>query len=53
VLWVHVGCDLWRAEAASLKDAFHLPVLILDAHVDHTGSLRDTNRLDAFLESLQ
>ena len=53
VLWVHVGCDLWRAEAASLKDAFQLPVLILDAHVERTGGLRDTNRLDAFLESLQ
>jgi hypothetical protein len=53
VLWVHVGCDLWRAEAASLKDAFHLPVLVLDAHVERSGGLRDTNRLAAFLESLQ
>ncbi|MCL4177121.1 MAG: 2-hydroxyacyl-CoA dehydratase [Verrucomicrobia bacterium] len=53
VLWVHVGCDLWRAEAASLRDAFHLPLLTLDAHVESTGGLRDTNRLAAFIESLQ
>lgn len=53
VLWVHVGCDLWRAEAASLRDAFQLPLLILDPHLENTGGLRDTNRLAAFIESLQ
>lgn len=53
VLWVHAGCDLWRAEAASLREAFALPVLVLEAHEVHAGGLRDTNRLAAFIESLQ
>ena len=53
VLWVHVGCDLWRAEASSLREAFELPVLVLEAHEVHAGGLRDTNRLTAFIESLQ
>jgi hypothetical protein len=53
VLWVHVGCDLWRAEATSLREAFGLPVLVLDAHEVRAGGLRDTNRLAAFIESLQ
>ena len=53
VLWVHIGCDLWRAEAASLREAFGLPVLMLDAHEGAGGGLRDTNRLAAFVESLQ
>lgn len=53
VLWVHVGCDLWRAEAASLREAFRLPVLTLDTHEVRAGGLRDSNRLAAFLEMLQ
>lgn len=53
ILWVHVGCDLWRAEAASLREAFGLAVLVLDSHEIRTGGLRDTNRLMAFIESLQ
>jgi benzoyl-CoA reductase/2-hydroxyglutaryl-CoA dehydratase subunit BcrC/BadD/HgdB len=53
VLWVHVGCDLWRAEAASLREAFQLPVLTLDTHEVRGGGLRDANRLAAFLEMLQ
>jgi benzoyl-CoA reductase/2-hydroxyglutaryl-CoA dehydratase subunit BcrC/BadD/HgdB len=53
VLWVHVGCDLWRAEAANLREAFGLPLLVLEAHEVHAGGLRDANRLAAFVESLQ
>jgi len=53
VLWVHVGCDLWRAEAASLREAFGLPLLVLESHEVHAGGLRDCNRLAAFIESLQ
>jgi len=53
VLWVHVGCDLWRAEAASLREACGSPVLVLDASDIHGVGLRDTNRLQAFVESLQ
>ena len=53
VLWVHVGCDLWRAEAASLREAFGLPVLVLDSPDVRGGGLRDLNRLAAFIESLR
>ena len=53
VLWVHVGCDLWRAEAASFREAFGLPVLVLDSTGASAGGLRDLNRLAAFIESLR
>lgn len=53
VLWAHVGCDLWRAETASLREAFGLPVLVLESHEAGAGGLRDTNRLAAFLEALR
>jgi len=53
VLWVHVGCDLWRAEAASLRDAFGLPLLVLESRDVRAGTLREQNRLAAFIESLQ
>lgn len=51
VLWYHVGCDLWRAEAQPLREAFGLPVLLLEA--DGAAMLRSTGRLEAFLESLR
>ncbi len=53
VLWVHVGCDLWRAEAASLREAFGLPLLVLDEHEGRGVSPRDLTRLCAFVESLR
>ena len=53
VLWVHVGCDLWRAEAASLREAFGLPVLVLDEHEARGVGQRDLTRLCAFVESLR
>ena len=31
VLWHFTGCDLWRAEAQTLREAFGLPVLLLEA----------------------
>jgi benzoyl-CoA reductase/2-hydroxyglutaryl-CoA dehydratase subunit BcrC/BadD/HgdB len=52
VLWVPVGCDLWHAEAASLREAFRLPVLMLESDETSGGSLRNANRLGAFLEAL-
>jgi benzoyl-CoA reductase/2-hydroxyglutaryl-CoA dehydratase subunit BcrC/BadD/HgdB len=52
VLWVHVGCDLWRAEAASLREAFGLPIVVLDGHEARGVGPRDLNRLCAFVESL-
>jgi hypothetical protein len=51
VLWHYVGCDLWRAEAQPLREAFGLPVLLLDA--DEAMPRRNTGRLQAFLESLR
>ena len=53
VLWAYVGCDLWRAEAQSLREAFGLPVLVLDADEVANGWARLTSRLAAFVESLQ
>ncbi len=53
VLWAHVGCDLWRAEAQSLREAFGLPLLVLDAD-DAAGAWpRITSRIEAFLEALR
>jgi benzoyl-CoA reductase/2-hydroxyglutaryl-CoA dehydratase subunit BcrC/BadD/HgdB len=51
VLWHYVACDLWRAEAQPMREAFGLPVLLLDA--DEAAPKRSTGRLEAFLESLQ
>ena len=51
VLWHYVGCDLWRAEAQPMREAFGLPVLLLD--VDEAAPNRNTGRLEAFLESLR
>jgi hypothetical protein len=51
VLWHYVGCDLWRAEAQPMREAFGLPVLLLDA--DEAAPRRNTGRLEAFLEALR
>jgi hypothetical protein len=51
VLWHYVGCDLWRAEAESLREAFGLPVQLLGA--EETSPSRNIGRLEAFLESLR
>jgi benzoyl-CoA reductase/2-hydroxyglutaryl-CoA dehydratase subunit BcrC/BadD/HgdB len=53
VLWHYVGCDLWRAEAQPLREAFGLPLLLLEAGETAGGSLRQTGRVEAFLESFQ
>jgi benzoyl-CoA reductase/2-hydroxyglutaryl-CoA dehydratase subunit BcrC/BadD/HgdB len=52
VLWHYVGCDLWRAEAQPLREAFGLPVLLLDADEAAGGSLRIVGRIEAFLEAV-
>lgn len=53
VLWHFTGCDLWRAEAQTLRETFGLPVLMLEA--DETAGLspRDVTRLQAFVEMLK
>lgn len=53
VLWHYVGCDLWRAEAQSLREAFGLPLLLLDAGDSTPASARDYGRVEAFVESLR
>ncbi|MBM3881042.1 MAG: 2-hydroxyacyl-CoA dehydratase [Verrucomicrobia bacterium] len=53
VLWHFVGCDLWRAEAQSLREAFRLPVLVLEAGEGAGDSPRSLGRLEAFLELLK
>lgn len=53
VLRAFVGCDLWRAEAASLREAFGLPVLVLEADENPGCEAREAGRLQAFVETLQ
>jgi benzoyl-CoA reductase/2-hydroxyglutaryl-CoA dehydratase subunit BcrC/BadD/HgdB len=53
VLWVHTGCDLWRAEAQTLRETFRLPVLLLEADELSGGSPRETNRIQAFVETFK
>jgi benzoyl-CoA reductase/2-hydroxyglutaryl-CoA dehydratase subunit BcrC/BadD/HgdB len=53
VLWHYVGCDLWRAEAQSLREAFGLPVLALEAWESASVPLRNQGRIEAFLEGLK
>jgi hypothetical protein len=52
ILWHFVGCDLWCAEAQSLREAFELPLLVLEPDDANGGSARLTNRIEAFMESL-
>jgi benzoyl-CoA reductase/2-hydroxyglutaryl-CoA dehydratase subunit BcrC/BadD/HgdB len=53
VLWHYVGCDLWRAEAQSLREGLGLPVLLLDADETAAASARSAGRIAAFVECLQ
>lgn len=53
ILWHFVGCDLWRAEAASLREAFGLPLLLLEADETAACPPRSVGRLQAFVESLR
>jgi hypothetical protein len=53
LLWHFTACDLWRAEAETLRETFRLPVLLLEAGVEPGAAPRDLNRLQAFVETLQ
>jgi hypothetical protein len=53
VLWHYVGCDLWRAEAQPLREAFGLPVLLLEASETAGDLPRQAGRIQAFVESLR
>jgi len=53
VLWCFTGCDLWRAEWQTLREACHLPVLLLETDDAAGLAPRDVSRLQAFVETLQ
>jgi hypothetical protein len=53
VLWHFTGCDLWRAESESLREAFGLPVLLLEAGGEPGNAPRELTRLQAFVEMLK
>jgi hypothetical protein len=53
VLWIHTGCDLWRAEAQTLRETFRRPVLLLEADEALAGSPREASRIQAFVEMLK
>jgi len=52
VLWHHTGCDLWRAEASTLRETFGLNVLSLEAGDAPGVTPRHAARVQAFLETL-
>jgi len=53
VVWHFTGCDLWRAEAQTLRETFGLPVLLLEANDEPGNTPRELTRLQAFLEALK
>jgi benzoyl-CoA reductase/2-hydroxyglutaryl-CoA dehydratase subunit BcrC/BadD/HgdB len=53
VLWHFTGCDLWRAEAQTLRETFGLPVLLLEAGGETGNAPRELTRLQAFVETLK
>jgi hypothetical protein len=53
VLWHYTACDLWRAEAQTLRETFRLPLLLLEAGAEPGAAPRDLNRLQAFVETLR
>jgi benzoyl-CoA reductase/2-hydroxyglutaryl-CoA dehydratase subunit BcrC/BadD/HgdB len=53
VLWHFTGCDLWRAEAQTLRETFGLPVLLLEAGGEPGNAPRELTRLQAFVETLK
>jgi len=53
VLWHFTGCNLWRAEAQTLRETFGLPVLLLEAGGEPGNAPRELTRLQAFVEMLK
>jgi benzoyl-CoA reductase/2-hydroxyglutaryl-CoA dehydratase subunit BcrC/BadD/HgdB len=53
VLWHFTGCDLWRAEAQTLRESFGLLVLLLEASAEPGLAPRERTRLQAFVEMLR
>ncbi len=53
ILWHYYGCDLWRAEAQTIREKFRLPLLLLEADESGCGAERNANRINAFVEALK
>ncbi len=53
VLWHFTGCDLWRAEAQTMRETFGLPVLPLEAGGEPGAAPRELDRVQAFVEMLK
>ena len=52
MLWSYVNCDLWRAEAQTMREVFGLPVCLLEEDGMGSCSPRNLTRIQAFLELL-
>lgn len=46
-------CDLWFTERERLRERMEVPVLVMDTSYGQGEALRQTNRLEAFLETLR
>lgn len=53
ILWHYFGCDLWRAEAQTLRERCALPLLVLEADESGGALERQGNRVQAFVEALK
>lgn len=53
ILWSFMACDLWRAEAQTMKERLNLPVCLLEGDGADGCSARTAGRIQAFLESLR
>lgn len=53
LLWVYLHCDLWRAEAQTLREQFNLPVLMVEAQDVASNPARVLNRLSALVEAVR
>ncbi len=53
LLWAYLHCDLWRAEAQTLRERFNLPVLMVEAQDVASTPARVLNRLGALVEAVR
>ncbi len=53
IVWHYFGCDLWRAEAQTLRQRCAMPLLVLEADESGSALERQCNRVQAFVEALK
>lgn len=53
VLWTQVNCDLWRAEAQTMREILGRPVCLLEEDTVEGCSLRNLSRIQSFVELLR